>query len=503
MLGLMEERSDNQKSDKITSFFKIKVSYKGLTDILSELDDGVMIVNEDGVILFYNKAMSRIDNIDRKLVIGKKIIDVYNVDEESSPTMQCLRQGRPILRFTQFYLTRQGRAVLALQNVFPLVNGEHLNGAINFIREYSGIEREMDVTSRYHIQKQKHIETKTSFNSIIGNAPELLRALHTAKMAATSPSPIMICGESGTGKEMFAQSIHNYGQQKQSPFIAINCSAIPETLLEGILFGTSKGAFTDAQEKSGLFEEANGGSIFLDELNSMPIGMQAKMLRAIQEKKIRRVGSAKEININLKLISSVNEDPEQAIQNKTLRRDLYYRLAVVYIPIPPLRNRIQDIPILLDHFIHKCNKKLNRNIRNVSNEVMRIFLTHQWPGNVREMEHIIEGAMNVVNKSEIIETEHLPVHFVKEATQPHENKTIAGSDEYQPTSYGFETYEPQLEETGLTLFELQNRYEKELICKLLKKYQGNANKAALHLGISRQLIYHKIKKHSVRREAFK
>jgi len=500
----MEEQNNNQKLGKKTSFHQIKVSFKCLADVLSELDDGVVITVEDGTILFYNKALSRIDNIDRKHAIGKKISEVYNVDEESSPTMQCLRRGRPILRFAQFYLTRQGRAVFALQNVFPLDDGERLTGAINFLREYSAIEREMDITSRFHIQKRKHKDSRISFNNIIGTSPEFLWTIHTAKMAATSPSPIMICGETGTGKEMFAQAIHNYGQQKQSPFIAINCSAIPETLLEGILFGTSKGAFTDAREKSGLFEDANGGSLFLDELNSMPIGLQAKILRAIQEKKIRRVGSAKEININLKLISSVNVDPEQAIQDNTLRRDLYYRLAVVFISIPPLRKRIQDVPVLLDHFIRKCNKKLNQNILNISNEVLQIFLTYRWPGNVREMEHVIEGAMNMVNQTETIETDHLPVHFIKAATQLQGNKKIgAQASGFQPNGYKFETYGPPLEETDLTLFELQNRYEKELLCRLLKKYRGNANKAAIQLGISRQLIYHKIKKHAIHREEFK
>ncbi|OEU47465.1 MAG: hypothetical protein BA866_00490 [Desulfobulbaceae bacterium S5133MH15] len=483
---------------------QIKFSFQGLTDILSEFDDGVMITDKDGTILFYNKALSRIDNIDCTLAIGKKISEVYNVSQQSSPTMQCLRQKRPILRFVEFYLTRQGRAVSALQNVFPLIDDGRLTGAINFIREYSAIEKEMDSTSRFHIQNRKHKNSSTSFHNIIGNNSEFLWAIHTSKMAAASPSPIMICGETGTGKEMFAQAIHNYGQPKHSPFIAINCSAIPETLLEGILFGTSKGAFTDALEKSGLFEDANGGSLFLDELNSMPIGLQAKLLRAIQEKKIRRVGSAREIDINIKLISSVNVDPEQAIQDNTLRRDLYYRLAVVFISIPPLRNRIQDLSVLLDHFIRKCNKKLNQNIRNISNEVLQLFLTCRWSGNVRELEHVIEGAMNMVSQTETIETDHLPVHFVKAAARLQENEKIAARGSgFQSSDYKFEAHGSLVEETGLTLFELQNRYEKELLCSLLKRYRGNANKAAIQLGISRQLIYYKIKKYAIHREKFK
>lgn len=481
----------------------MNIAMDNLMEILEALDDGIMITDDQGIIVFYNKALSHIDNMDPSAVIGKKVTDVYNSGEKGSPTMQCIRRQRPVLRFTQFYLTHHGRAVSAFQNVFPMFKGSTFTGVVNFIREYSTIERELDVTSRFHLQKSKQKPEKETFQTIIGNTPEFLQTIRTAKMASASPSPVMIYGESGTGKELFAQAFHNSSPWRDSPFVAVNCSAIPENLLEGILFGTAKGAFTDAKDKPGLFEDANGGTLFLDELNSMPIGLQAKLLRAIQENKIRRVGSSKETDVRLKLISSVNMEPEQAMAERALRRDLYYRLAVVYIAIPPLRSRLTDIPALVDHFIRKCNVRLKQNIHTVSNDVLQIFLSYHWPGNVRELAHVIEGAMNMVDKRDVIEVSDLPVNFLNSLKQ--KRPPIAGelTGRSPQTAIPLDPLSLGATDTGMTLFELQNRYEKSIICRLLEKYRGNANRAAQELGISRQLIYHKIKKHKIRREDFK
>ena len=487
----------------LPSELPVNISMGNLTTILAELDDGILITNEQGVVVFYNKALCRIDNMERSAVIGKKITDIYNVTNESSPTMQTLFTRRPVLRFTQFYLTHHGRAVFAIQNVFPLYEKGEFKGVVNFIREYSSMEREMDITSRFHIQKHKYTTEKNTFQSIIGNTPEFLHTIQTARRASASPSPIMIYGESGTGKEVFAQAIHNHSPWHDNPFVAINCSAIPETLLEGILFGTSKGAFTDAKDKPGLFEDANGGTLFLDELNSMPVGLQAKLLRAIQENKIRRVGSSKEIDVQLKLISSVNMEPEQAILEETLRRDLYYRLAVVYLSVPPLRSRISDIPALSDHFIKLCNKRIGRNIQTVSRKVLQLFLGYTWPGNVRELAHVIEGAMNLVEGRNTIEYRDLPVNFVNALKQQKSEKQIESSLPHIDSDIGPDPFMIGPWDSEMTLFELQNHYEKTIICRLLEKYKGNANQAAKQLGISRQLIYHKIKKHQIQREHFK
>ena len=474
-----------------------------LIQILAQLDDGIMVTDAHGTIVFYNDAMARIDGMDPAGVIGRKVTDVYESRNEDSPTMRCVLQQKPVRRFSRHYLTRQGRAVSALQDVFPLFQDGVFTGAINFIREYSSIAREMDTTAKPLPAGKASTSDGGTFQNIIGNTPELLQTIRTAQMAAASPSPVMIFGESGTGKELFAQALHNSSPWRDRPFVAVNCSAIPETLLEGILFGTAKGAFTGAKDKPGLFEDANGGTLFLDELNSMPIGLQAKLLRAIQENKIRRVGSSTEIDIRVKLLSSVNMEPEQAMAENALRRDLYYRLAVVYISIPPLRNRLSDIPALVDHFIQTCNARLNREVQAVDHEVLQIFLAYHWPGNVRELAHVIEGAMNMVDHKEFITLAELPVNFVN-AMQRNSSTGAAplSSGNAGPAPAAIPPI-PDPAESGMTLFELQNQFEKSIICRLLEKYRGNANRAAQELGISRQLIYHKIKKHQISRESFK
>ncbi|VFQ42859.1 sigma-54 interaction domain-containing protein [Desulfoluna butyratoxydans] len=481
-------------TDPDTLYKRIGLSLEDLTGILSETDDGVLITDANGMILFYNEALSRIDSTERSLALGRQLTEVYTVTEEDSPTLACLATGRTIIHHTQFYRTRHGRAVFAMQNVFPLFDGPRLKGAICFVREYSAIEREVDETSRFRLGNSggKGREKRFTFGDIVGSSPGLQQCLHTARMAAGSPSPIMIYGESGTGKELFAQSVHNDAPWRDSPFVAVNCSAIPETLLEGILFGTSKGAFTDARDKAGLFEKANGGTLFLDEVNSMPLGLQAKLLRAIQEKKIRRVGSATEISIELKVISSVNEEPRKAIENATLRRDLYYRLAVVHIAIPPLRERMEDIPLLVDHFIAKCNTKLNRAIRSISDEVMGLFHAYAWPGNIRELEHVIEGAMNLVGDRHQIERTHMPSHFMASVTQP-DAPPVEGTASQAP-----ETLPLPPMKTGASLPELLNTYEKTILDRQLATHDGNAAKAARSLGISRQLMYHKMRKLGIR-----
>jgi len=230
-------------------------------------------------------------------------------------------------------------------------------------------------------------------------------------MARDTPSSIMLHGKTGTGKELFAQSIHSHSHRRENQYIAINCAAIPEHLLESNLFGTARGAFTGAIDRPGLFEQAGGGTLFLDEIDSMPIGLQAKLLRALQEKKIRRLGSLKEIDIDIKIISSVSTAPYESINKGTLRNDLFYRLGVVLIRLPSLRERPEDLMELTWHFIHKNNRQLGTYVKKISNRVIDFFKNYGWPGNIRELEHIIEGAMNIVGRETTLKSEHLPPHF--------------------------------------------------------------------------------------------
>ncbi|SLM31587.1 Arginine utilization regulatory protein rocR (fragment) [Desulfamplus magnetovallimortis] len=272
--------------------------------------------------------------------------------------------------------------------------------------------------------------------------------------------------------------------------MAVNCAAIPDDLLEGLLFGTTRGAFTGALDKAGLFEMANGGTLFLDELLSMPIHLQAKLLRVIQEQKIRRLGSEHEIDINIKIISSVCSDPRIAVQKNNLRIDLFYRLGVVHIKIPPLRERREGMAELVSHFIEKLNHLLGTHVKNVSEGVMELFMAYHWPGNVRELEHLMEGAMNLVGHEETIELKHFspgfnafPIHVDEQKeNEPVYNKMPA---------YNALHEERQPLEEGLT--RKQDAHEKEAVSKALDRFNGNVTKAAKHLGISRQLLHYKIK----------
>jgi arginine utilization regulatory protein len=274
------------------------------------------------------------------------------------------------------------------------------------------------------------------------------------------------------------------------------------------LFGTVKGAFTGAMDKNGLFERANGGTLFLDEVNSMPIGLQVKLLRALQEKKIRRVGSLTEISIDLKIISSVNQEPHQAIRIGTLRSDLFYRIGVVFISVPPLRERPDDIEALTNHFLEKFNRLIGKSVLRVSPQVNDMFHRYRWPGNVRELEHLIEGAMNLVLAGNEIRPEHLPMHFIKACTlqpthQPVENIFMDQSLglTYDPISTSMDV-DPSAQEILDQLPQSQFALERESIMRAMRHAKGNVAQAARSIGISRQLLNYKLKKHELRRDRF-
>jgi arginine utilization regulatory protein len=474
-----------------------------LTKVFSDLDAGVIIIDKNGIIFYYNAIQAEIDGLTKGEVLNKSMLDVYHTSIESSPSLRCLQSQKPIFIDTYLYRTKFGNEVNANLKVFPLFEQDALIGAICFIREYGRMATDVKQIPKKKTLHKTGKGTRVTFKDIIGKNPVFIQAIQTAMRAAGSVSAVMLYGENGTGKELFAQSIHNYGKWKSQSFTAINCSAIPENLLEGILFGTSKGAFTGALEKIGLFEQANGGTLFLDEINSMPIGLQAKLLRVIQEKKIRRVGSLTEIDIDLKLISSVNEKPEVAIKANRLRRDLFYRLAVVFVSIPPLRKRLEDLSLLVPYFINRCNEKLDKAVETISSEVSQLFTNHNWPGNVRELEHIIEGSMNMISTESKISKHLLPNHFIGYFSTPEEPADASSSSNQKSViNEVIETHLStsdiySIDYTNRKLSDVQADVETHIIRKMIHRFNGNAAKAGKHLGISRQLIYHKMNKFGI------
>lgn len=289
--------------------------------IFDRFDEGIIIVDHGGRIVYYNDTMSRIDDLKPDVTVGRRITEIYGLTNETSMIMRCLNAAEPIVNRTFFYRTRMGKVANTIHSVFPLIRDEKLIGAICFVKDYTPLEASIVSITPSSERTKYNSGPGFTFDDIVGRDPELLRCVNTARMAANSPSPVMLCGETGTGKELFAQAIHSFSSRRKKRYIPVNCAAIPESLLEGILFGTNRGAFTGALDRAGLFESASGGTLFLDEINSMPVGLQAKILRVLQEKKVRRLGSRNEVDTDIKTISSVNREPHLDIEDNVLRME--------------------------------------------------------------------------------------------------------------------------------------------------------------------------------------
>ncbi len=308
-----------------------------------------------------------------------------------------------------------------------------------------------------------------TFDKIIGKNEDFLKTVEFAKKVSDSKSTILIMGESGTGKEVFAQAIHNYSNRSEEPFIAMNCGAIPKNLIESELFGYEEGAFTGAKRGGhpGKFEIADGGTIFLDEIGEMPLDMQTRLLRVIEEGTVRRIGGTEEIIVDIRIMAATNKDLEKEVKKGNFRKDLFYRLNVLPLRLPPLRNRKEDIPLLIDYFMNRISKKLNKKMVEIPENYMNYLLEYQWPGNIRELENFIEL---------IINTEYIP-------TGLHKNNAQINKDELD--------LKPKQE-----CYKLEH-VEKEHIIKVLKMCEGNMTLSAKNLGIGRNTLYRKVKKYNI------
>lgn len=479
--------------------------------ILSKFHDGVLITDKHGVILYYNTSMGKVDDIEPDDAIGKRVLEIYALSERQSPTMRCLASQQAIINDPLFYRTHLGKVTNAFLNVYPLFNDNMLVGSICFVSEYHMVEKRISTprpNATYESERKNG--TRFSFADIIGRRTDLSESVRIAQMAAESPSPILIAGETGTGKELFAQAIHNFSTSSKNRFVPINCAAIPENLLEGILFGTSTGAFTGSIEKAGLFEQANGGTLFLDELNSMPISLQTKLLRVIQEKKVRRIGAHNEVSLNMKIISSINQDPHEEINKGNLRLDLFYRLGVVFVKLPTLKERNRDHLKLTNHFIDKFNSKLKKHVSGISPQVQEFFSHYHWPGNVRELEHVIEGAMNLVGREQLIEESHLPQHFLRSIStlDTHNKKETSSTDTSFPISTESlkEQSHKEVDNIQQSLRKLNEEHrvaEKKIIHNALTSTKGNIAQAVRILGLSSpQTLQYKMKKLNLHRSDF-
>ncbi|HYK73845.1 MAG TPA: sigma 54-interacting transcriptional regulator, partial [Pseudoneobacillus sp.] len=354
-------------------------------------------------------------------------------------------------------------------------------GAVEIARDVTKYERLL----RENLLKKG--DTKYTFESIIGDSSTITDVIEASKRATRTNSSILIIGETGTGKELFAQSIHNGGNRVTKPFISQNCAALPDSLIEGILFGTKKGAFTGSIERPGLFEQADGGTLLLDEINSLNPNLQSKLLRVLQEKNVRRVGDTKDREIDVRIIATMNEDPIDAIAEGRLRKDLYYRLSVVSLFIPPLKERKQDIKELAPFFIEKYNHLFAMNVKSISDEVFQMFYEYDWPGNVRELEHIIEGSMNLMEHEEVISYSYLPIHF--------RNKP-----QFQTDTKKNKELDDLLSQKGKQIKPLEQYMEEAetyYLKNALKDHEFNITQTAKSLGMSRQNLQYRMRKWNI------
>jgi arginine utilization regulatory protein len=460
-------------------------------DLFCDFDQGVLMTDKKGVLIFYNDAMARIDNMDPSDVLGKKISDVYRYNNDSSTCMRVLKHKRPIINYALSYSSKNANVGNTIHSVFPLFRKGKIAGTICIVKDYNILERSIPAFLNPRNNEVFGKGTIYTFANIIGSDIKFVNAIKTAKVAANSPSPVMIYGETGTGKELFAQAIHNFHHDKKKQYVDINCAAIPESLMEGLLFGTVKGAYTGAVDRTGLFESANDGTIYLDEINSIPLSLQGKLLRTLQEKTIRRVGSLENTPLNCKVICSVNEDPQKMVKSGKFRMDLFYRLAVVYIHIPALRERLVDLEELSRHFLQKYNKMIGKKLKYVSEDVMDFFWKYSWPGNVRELQHIIESAVNQAGENdEIITLEHCRLtNLLGCLTESHPLP--------DPLINGYPVTDPNLSQSGnlnRPLSQETRSIEKKRIFEALNRNKGNIAAAARDLYISRQLLNYKIRK---------
>ncbi len=460
-----------------------------MQNILHYGDIGVHVIDKDKKTIVYNETMANLEGLERTEVLEKEmLINFPSLNQDTSTLIKVLNTGIPILNSTQTYLNFKGKKITSINSTIPLYENKKIIGALEIANNITHLRNLSDrlIDLQDELKKSKSVKGKSrdkinryGFKDIIGQDERFILAKKIGKKASNSSSSVLIYGDTGTGKELFAQSIHYDGVRRNHPFIAQNCAAIPESLLEGMLFGTEKGGFTGATQREGIFEQANGGTLMLDEINSMSLPLQAKLLRVLQEGYIRRIGGKKDIPVDVRIIATTNEQPLQSLKNRTIRKDLFYRLNVIYIYIPSLNARKEDINILSEYFVDKYNIILGKKIEKMSIQAETLFLQHDWPGNVRELSNVIEGAMNMVEDDKrVLDTED----FI--------SSTYLMEDKPFKSRYTNRKLNKSLPET---LYDI----EKEMIIKSLDKNKKNISKASEELGIKRQTLQHKLKKYNI------
>jgi len=463
VVGIANAIESALKTEK--KVFELSINNKFLNTIIESISDGLIVLNKKGEITHLNSIAGKILCKESHEVIGKPIDKLIRTN---FPLLNILNNRKGYLEeeiiVTPFYDKKNSQRYLLTEKVVEDSEGES-QGVTALFKEIKKVHR--------LIGNFIGANTRYNFSSIIGNNVKLTKAVNLAKTASVSSCKILLQGENGTGKEIFAQAIHNNSNRRDKPFIAINCGAIPRDLVESELFGYEEGAFTGAKRggKPGKFELGEGGTLFLDEIESMPLDAQPKLLRVLESNQLMRVGGNKIIPIDVRIISSTNKDLLLAVKEGNFREDLYYRLNTVNINILPLRERKDDIPILVKYICDKIGRKINKNNIEIDKKVLEVLCEHNWPGNIRELENVLESAIILSKNNKIT------IDIIPENIKPFKSNDLQIKEDKE----------------AISLADI----EKEEIFKVLKEFKGNITKASRELGIDRSTLYRKIEKYKI------
>lgn len=455
---------------------------KNMSVIFDYISDGIQVIDKDGVLIYCNRKAAMLDDINIEASLGKHITEVYpSLSIQTSTLMKVLGTGVAIINVEQTYATYKGKKITTINSTIPIRLEGDVAGALEISKNITDVkvlsEKVVDLQNKVYGGKANVAleEAVYTFDDIVTNHGDMIKLKAVARKIAPTDAPVMVYGETGTGKELLVQAIHNSSNRQGSSFIAQNCAALPATLLEGILFGTLKGSFTGSIDRPGLFELADGGTLFLDEINSMPMELQAKLLRVLQDGNLRRIGDTKTRKVDVRVIAATNIDPILAVEQGDLRRDLYYRLNTITLELPSLANRKEDLETLTAFFIRKFNDKLYRSVKGVSEEVSQMLKMYNWPGNIRELEHVIEGAMHLV-EGNVIDVDHMPGFLQR---------------------YRSDKGEIEFGISGKSLNEAVKEVEVVMIRHALSVTDNNISKSAKLLEIPRQTLQYKIQKYEL------
>lgn len=465
-------------------------------DLMFKNVDHILLVNKDFEIVYNSRFDQAIGN-EPDANEYKNFFEMYpTLGKNNSSIVKTMSTGVGVFKDAQEFIDINGKVYVTQNMTIPIFREGQIVGVVELTKDLTTVG---DVEGKEYLKKlskesnfKPNLDNneKISFDDILTIDEDMLEAIERAKIFAMNQNPTLIYGETGTGKELFAQSIINYAASPKQKIIIQNCAAVPENLIESILFGTTRGSYTGAENRKGLFEEADGGIFFLDELNALPYHVQGKLLRVVQEGTFRPIGANKEKKVNVKIVAAMNIDPMEAIEKNILRKDLFYRLSGNMIYLPPLRERKADIEYLIDNYIDYFNDIYGKNVKGISEELRDFFLAYKWEGNVRELRHVIE-AMVSMTKEEVLQYNELPLYL----NEKHKNSKMGYgklSHDSHDQSQERDNIVIDMDRDDCDLRRTVEKVERDLILGVLRRTKGNKTKAGEILGIPRQTLKYKM-----------